>query len=103
MRAVCAIQAADPGFADVLARAHPAGEHPDPRLRAAAAQIDDVVRRAKAQRFLRGDFEIADVGLLLAANAGVVNATRGVAPAAWERFAGLMLDAFSAGGSVPRP
>jgi hypothetical protein len=95
------MQAADAGFADLLAQRRDGDGDLDRRLRKVAAEVEDVMRRAKAQGALRDDVEMADVALLLAANAGVISATRGVAPGAWERFAALMLDALRAEPRVP--
>jgi hypothetical protein len=65
--------------------------------------LSDVVERAKAAGALRADFVLEDLVLLLMANAGVVNATKGYAPRAWERFATYMLDALRAPGASPLP
>ncbi len=103
VRAVCAMQAADAGFADVLALTFPATAELDRRLRHATAGLDQLVQRAKAQGALRPDFVIEDLVLLLMANAGVVSATKRHAPLAWERFSAYMLDAFRAPGTGQLP
>lgn len=103
VRTVCAMQAADAGFADVLALTFPATAELDRQLRTATAGLHDVVERAKAAGALRADFVMEDLVLLLIANAGVVNATKRHAAKAWERFAAYMLDAFRAPGASPLP
>jgi hypothetical protein len=43
------------------------------------------------------------VPLILMANAGVVNASRGAAPEAWRRLVGYLLQAFAAECTEPLP
>ena len=60
--------------------------------------------RGQRDGSLRQDLAVADVGLLLLANAGVVGATTDSAPPAWRRFAALMVAACStAPSSDPLP
>ncbi|MGD9700887.1 MAG: TetR/AcrR family transcriptional regulator [Acidimicrobiia bacterium] len=103
VRTVCAMQAEDAGFADVVALTFPATAELDRLLRSATAGLGDVIERAKAAEQLRADFVMEDLVLLLMANAGVVNATKRHAPRAWERLAAYMLDAFRAPGATPLP
>ena len=103
VRDACSMQAADAGCADVLALTFASTARLDRQLRAATAGLSDVVQRAKAAGALRTDFVLEDLVLLLMANAGVVNATKGHAPRAWERFTAYMLDAFRAPGTSPLP
>jgi AcrR family transcriptional regulator len=103
VRTVCAMQAADAGFADVLSRTFPASAAVDRRLRKATAGLGDVVERAKAAGRLRADFVIEDLVLVLMANAGVVNVTKRHAPAAWERLVAYLLDGFRAPGASTLP
>jgi AcrR family transcriptional regulator len=103
VKAACAMQAADAGCADVLSLTFPTTAELDRQLRAATAGLNEVVARAKAAAALRADFVLEDLVLLMIANAGVVNATKGHAPRAWERFAAYMLDAFRAPGASPLP
>ena len=103
VRAVCAMQAADAGFADVLSLTFPASAAVDRQLRAATAGLSDVVERAKADGDLRADFVMEDLVLVLMANAGVVNITKRHAPTAWERLVAYLLDAFRAPGFTTLP
>lgn len=96
VRTVCAMQAADAGFADVITLTFPATAELDRELRAATAGINDVVERAKAAGKLRADFVLQDLVIVLMGNAGVVNATSAHAPDAWQRFVAYQLDAFRA-------
>jgi AcrR family transcriptional regulator len=103
VRELCAMQAADAGFADVVASTFPVTAAMDLRLRKALAGVAEVVARAKAAGVLREDFVMQDLAVLLLANAGVVTVTMQHAPQAWERFAAYMLDAFRAPGATPLP
>jgi len=101
VRTVCAMQADDAGFADVVALTFPATRELDRQLRTATAGLKGVIERAKAAGSLREDFVMEDLVLVLLANAGVVNATKRHAPRAWERFVAYVLDAFRAPGASP--
>ncbi len=76
VRTVCAMQADDAGFADVVALTFPATRELDRQLRTATAGLKGVIERAKAAGSLREDFVMEDLVLVLLANAGVVNATK---------------------------
>ncbi|MCU1426674.1 MAG: regulatory protein TetR [Actinomycetia bacterium] len=105
VRTVSAMQAADCGFADVLALNFPTTPELDRELRRATTGIGDVIERAQAAGVLRADFVLQDLVLLHMANAGVINATKKYAPKAWERFTTYMLDSFRAPGAseLPKP
>jgi AcrR family transcriptional regulator len=105
VRRLCAMQAADAGFADVLALTFPATPEFDREMQATLRRVREVVERAQKAGVVRADFVLEDLVMLLMANAGVVNATKRYAPRAWERFAAYMLDAFRAPGAsqLPRP
>ncbi len=103
VRAVCSMQAADAGFADVLSRTFPTTDALDRELRAATVGLVGVIDRAKAAGALRAEFVMEDLVLVLMANAGVVNVTKRHAPAAWERLVGYLLDAFRAPGASELP
>jgi AcrR family transcriptional regulator len=100
---VCAMQAEDRGFTDVLTMTFPTHR----RFEAARARAYDgfvaLVDRAKAADVLRADFVPEDLILLLMANAGVVNATGDQAPQAWRRLVAYLLQAFAAGSAEPLP
>jgi AcrR family transcriptional regulator len=103
VRTVCALQAQDAGFADVVALTFPTTTALDRQLRAASAGMADVIDRAKAQGSLRPDFVMEDLVLVLMANAGVISSTRHYVPQAWERFVAYQLDAFRAPGASTLP
>ena len=100
VRSVCEMQAADAGFADVLAPS-PRSAFDDQRSRAFRA-FTKLVQRAKDAGALRPDFVHQDLVMLLMANAGLAHASSGNARA-WMRFTEYMLQAFRApgGGELP--
>ncbi|MGC4938516.1 TetR/AcrR family transcriptional regulator [Kribbella sp. DT2] len=95
---VCAMQAADRGFADVLTMTFPAARALESRRDEAYHGLVELISRAKAVGRLRDDFTSEDVVILLMANAGVVAATADAAPDAWRRLVGQMLRAYAAPG-----
>ncbi|YCK37405.1 TetR/AcrR family transcriptional regulator [Actinomadura sp. ATCC 39365] len=99
VQAVCAMQAADRGFADVLAMTFPAAKALEKRRAAAYHGFLDLIARAKATGRLRADFTDQDMVILLMANAGVIAATGDAAPDTWRRLVGQMLRAYAAPGA----
>jgi AcrR family transcriptional regulator len=103
VRAICELQARDRGLGELLSMTLPASDEVE-RLRA-EAQVDvaELVSRAQAAGRLRPDFVAEDLLLMLVANAAVARITRSDAPDAWQRFVGLILDAFqyTGGDSLP--
>ncbi|WP_174188581.1 TetR/AcrR family transcriptional regulator [Nocardia barduliensis] len=101
---VCEMQAEDHGFADLFTTQC----FPDPpglreaRDRAADA-LTTLMERAKAAGKLRQDFEHQDLPLFLMASAGVVAATRHVAPQAWRRVAGYLIQSLATSAAQPLP
>ena len=107
VRRVCAMQAGDRGFADLLTitfvAASPGVEELEHRRSAGYRDWDAIVRKAKATGRLRPDFHPDDLVVLLMANAGVVAATAGSAPDAWRRHVEFLLQAFAADKAQPLP
>jgi AcrR family transcriptional regulator len=102
---VCALQAGDRGFTEVLTQAFPgAGEFEELRLQAYLRTVE-VFDRAKRAGRLRADFSPHDFPMVLMANAGVVTATAGLAPTTSPRLIAYLLEAFSspAPGPLPAP
>ncbi|MFB4285610.1 TetR/AcrR family transcriptional regulator [Nonomuraea sp. MTCD27] len=99
VQAVCAMQAADRGFAEVLAMTFPAAKALEERRAEAYHGFLDLIARAKATGHLREDFTDQDMVILLMANAGVIAATTDAAPGAWRRLVGQMLRAYAAPGA----
>jgi len=98
---VCAMQAEDRGFANVLIMTFPLDKRFEAERARAFRGFAELVGRAKAAGKLREDFATEDLPLLLMANAGVIAGTAGAAPGAWRRFAAYMIQAFSAGHTAP--
>jgi AcrR family transcriptional regulator len=100
---VCAMQAGDRGFANVLCMTFPTDKQFEAERDRAYDNFLELVCRAKAAGGLRDDFAAEDLPILLMANAGVVAGTADAAPGAWRRFAAYMIQAFSARGAAPLP
>ncbi|MBW8795755.1 MAG: TetR/AcrR family transcriptional regulator [Streptomyces sp.] len=100
---VCAMQAADYGFADVLTTTFPAAKALEHRRNAAYEGMVELIGRAKATGRLRADFDPSDLLLVHMANAGVVNATGDAAPDAWRRVVALLIQSFEAPARGPLP
>jgi AcrR family transcriptional regulator len=106
---LCALQAADAGLKDLLALGSHGSPAPDGVAARALADLEQLVRRAQEQGSLRPDFVVADLSMLLLANAGIVTATHCTVPDSWRRFAAYMIEAFrtpAAGrpaGELPPP
>lgn len=93
---VCAMQAADYGFADVLTTTFPSAKALERRRNEAYEGMVELIGRAKATGRLREDFDPSDLVLVHMANAGVVNATGTAAPDAWRRVVALLIQSFEA-------
>jgi AcrR family transcriptional regulator len=97
---LCRLQAADAGLRELLTTAFPASSVIEQTTAEAAEKLRALIARGQADGTLRPDLAVADVGVLLLANAGVVGATTDSAPQAWRRFAALMVDACSTAPSA---
>lgn len=100
---ICAMQAADRGFTDLVTMSLPGSPEAQRLHRRAQSATVDVIQRAQEAGVLREDFVPEDLLLILMANAGVVRVTRDVAPHAWRRTLALMLEACRAGHTGPLP
>jgi AcrR family transcriptional regulator len=100
---VCAMQAEDRGFANVLTMTFPTAKQFEADRDRAYQGFIELVRRAQAAGRLRNDFVGEDLAMLLMANAGVIAGTADAAPGTWRRFAAYMIQAFSAGTAAPLP
>lgn len=103
LHAVCAMQAADRGFADVLAMTFPSAKALEARRAEAYDRLLELITRAKDTGHLRDDFTHQDVVILLIANAGVVTATGEAAPDTWRRLVGHMIRSYAAPGAPIPP
>ncbi|MEX3106110.1 MULTISPECIES: TetR/AcrR family transcriptional regulator [unclassified Streptomyces] len=102
---VCAMQAADRGFADVLTMSFPGVPELEQHYTRAYEGFLELIGRAKDSGRLREDFTSRDLVLLLMANAGVLSATGDAAPDAWRRLVAWMIQSFQtpARGQLPDP
>ena len=101
---LCELQARDAGLRDLLTTAFPATSAVELRTGEAVQKVKSLIARAQDEGSVRSDLVVADVVVMLLANAGVLTATSTAAPDAWRRFAALMIDAFMAGRtSLPEP
>lgn len=100
---VCAMQAEDRGFTQVLTMTFPAATEFEHARSDACLGFAELIDRAKQAGRLRPDFCSQDLVLLLMANAGVVAATGEDAPESWRRLVGFMLQAFAAEVVAPLP
>ncbi len=100
---VCAMQADDRGFTDVLTVTFPTAKGFEADRDRAAAGFAELIDRAKAAGKLRRDFAHQDLILVLMANAGVVNGAGTAAPGASRRLVAYLLQAFAAEAARPLP
>ena len=103
---LCELQASDAGLRDMLTTAFPSSSVVEQRTAEAVELLRTLMASAQRGGSLRADVTVADVVVLLLANAGVVATTGETAPDAWRRFAALMVDAFRAqpaGAGDPLP
>jgi AcrR family transcriptional regulator len=100
---VCAMQAEDRGFANVLTMSFPTDKQFEAERDRAYRRFGELVGRAQAAGKLRRDFVAEDLAMMLMANAGVIAGTADAAPGTWRRFACYMIQAFSAANAAPLP
>ena len=100
---ICAMQAEDRGFTDVLTMTFPGAEALECDRTRAYDGLVTLIRRAQEAGRLRADFVPEDLVLVLMANAGVVTATGDAAPDAWRRVVAYLLQSFRADGAEPLP
>ena len=76
VRAVCAMQAGDRGFTDVLTQSFPTAKEFEAQRNRAFIRFTELIAGAKKAGGLRDDFVAEDLPMLLMANAGVVRGHR---------------------------
>jgi len=103
VRGVCALQAGDRGFTDVLTQSFAAAKEFEAQRDQAFRRFTLLISRAQEAGALRPDFVAEDLPMLLMANAGVVTATHDAAPETSPRLVAYMLQAFSAEATEPLP
>ncbi|MEU8715952.1 helix-turn-helix domain-containing protein [Streptomyces sp. NPDC048663] len=93
---LCQLQACDRAFNDLASArlpVHALGRGMFERTQERAAQI---FRNAQEQGVLRADVTPEDIAFVIWSQAGIIRATRAVAPHAWRRHLHLLLDGFRA-------
>lgn len=98
---VCAMQAEDRGFANVLTMTFPMAKQLQAERDRGYRAFAELARRAQAAGKLRADFVPEDLAMLLMANAGVAAGTVSAALGTWRRFTAYMIQAFSAASTAP--
>lgn len=94
---VCALQADNRGFAEVLAMSFGAAKGMERARQEAFEAFTELVARAKAEGRLQPDFVGEDLPILLMANAGVLAVAGDAAPEASRRLVGQMIRGFAVG------
>lgn len=97
------LQATDPALNDVVSRRFPEAEQ---LLALCTGQVDhgrQIIERAQRAGTLRPDFTPDDLPLVFWSTQGLVRATAGVAPDAWRRAIGFILDGLRTGAAHPLP
>lgn len=103
LESVCAMQATDRGFAEVLTMTFPTAKTLEACRERVHERFVELIARAKATGRLRADFTPEDMPLLLMANAGVVAVTGDAAPDTWRRLVAYLIQAFAHPGPAPLP
>ncbi|MFB7495818.1 TetR/AcrR family transcriptional regulator [Streptomyces sp. NPDC056161] len=93
---LCQLQACDRAFNDLVSARLPLHALGRGLIERAKEMATQTFRRAQEQGVLRGDVTYQDVAFVIWSQAGIIQATRTVAPTAWRRHLHLMLDAFRA-------
>jgi AcrR family transcriptional regulator len=100
---LCALQASDAGLKDLVTMRFPGASGLEGLKVETLKNLEALVARARQHGCLRTDFDLADLTMMLLANAGLVTATRCSAPEVWRRFAAYMIQSFRADHAAPLP
>jgi AcrR family transcriptional regulator len=99
----CRLEATDRSLNDMMSMRIPAAEQADQAKSELYGLAIRIMRRAQDSGQLRSDVTPQDLPLLTWANARIQAATAGIAPDAWRRHLGLLLDGFRASAAHPLP
>jgi len=100
---ICELQAGDRGFNDLASMRLPLAACIE-QARDRSYQLSrQIVVRAQEAGSVRPDITPEDLAFLIWAHSRITDATRAIAPDAWRRHLGLMLDAFRAERATPLP
>jgi AcrR family transcriptional regulator len=89
---MCAIQASDLAFNDVMSRRRPEAEQISAVCDDALAHVGQYLEQAQRAGAVRPDVTLEDIFLIFWSNANLVRETRTVAPDAWRRSLAITLD-----------
>lgn len=96
-------QAENWGLKDLLCRSFPDSKLLEDVRRRGRDTVQRLLERAQAEGAVRGDVTPEDIEFVFWSTGRILEATRDVAPNAWRRNLGLMLDAFRAQNASPLP
>jgi AcrR family transcriptional regulator len=100
---ICAIQATDLAFNDVLARRRPEAEQTSAVCDDALARAGEYLEQAQRAGALRPDVTVQDIFLIFWSTANIIRATHAVVPGAWRRSLALTLDGLRTEAAHPLP
>jgi AcrR family transcriptional regulator len=92
----CRLEASDRGLGDVMSMRFPRATRVEAAKTRLYELVGELVGRAQSSGQLRADLTLEDLAFLNWGNARIVEVTAQVAPDAWRRHLGLLLDAFRA-------
>jgi AcrR family transcriptional regulator len=100
---MCERQAENWGLKDLLCRHFPESKLMEDARKRGRETVRRLLERAQAEGAVRADVTPEDIEFVFWSNGRIIEATREVAPNAWRRNVGLMLDAFRAQNATPLP
>jgi AcrR family transcriptional regulator len=103
MEEICAFQARDFAFNDVLARARPEAERINGICDEATTHAAEYMKEAQRAGALRLDASHQDIFVIFWSTASLIRASQTIAPDAWRRNLALTLDGLRTGAPHPLP
>ncbi len=100
---MCERQAENWGLKDMLCRRYPESKLMEDARKGGREAVRQLLARAQAEGAVRTDVTPEDIEFVFWSNGRIIEATREVAPNAWRRNVGLMLDGFRAVNAGPLP
>jgi AcrR family transcriptional regulator len=97
------LHAQNRGVKDMLASRQHGARHADAMRRRIRPLLARLVERAQEQGTLRADLTPEDLPLLFWSAGRVIETTGRIAPGAWRRYLGLLLDGLRADAATPLP
>lgn len=98
---ICELQAGDAALCDVVSRRYADTELLSRTCDTARADEQKIIDRAIQDKSLRADFTTEDLQFVFWSTASLIEATSSIAPNAWRRNLGLMLDGLRAESAHP--